>query len=162
MIIWPFTFFIRMSKDGNSFELCCMVNFILGCRFCSWLYNSLMSPHGHFQNMKKSSKYFFHDLGNSSFMSLPYFLPIISHRFSSKYARVWTCLLQGSNPPLWPLHHRDSPFEQKQFGNYYVDMFVLSILETWAVLWSWAKFSSWRRRLFTFPCKRHKSISSSR
>ena len=50
-----------------------LINFILGCRFC----NSFMSPHGHFQNMKQLSKYLFHDLVNSSFMSLPYFSPII-------------------------------------------------------------------------------------
>ena len=49
---WPFMFFIRMSKNGNSFELCSIVYFILGCRFCSRLCNSLMSPHGHFQNTK--------------------------------------------------------------------------------------------------------------
>ena len=47
-----------------------------------------MSSHGNFQNMKQSSKYLFHDLVNSSFMSLLYFLPIISYRFTSKYARV--------------------------------------------------------------------------
>ena len=65
VMIWPFTFFfIRMSKNGNSFKLCSIVNFILGCRFCSRLCNSLMSPHGHFQNMKQSSKYLFHDLVN--------------------------------------------------------------------------------------------------
>ena len=38
--------------------------------------------------MKKSYKYVFHDLVNSPFMSLLYFLPIISYRFSSKYASV--------------------------------------------------------------------------
>ena len=37
MMIWPFTFFIRMSKNGYSFELCSIVNSILGCRFCSRL-----------------------------------------------------------------------------------------------------------------------------
>ena len=81
-------FFIRMSKNGSSFELCSKVNFILGCRFCSRLCNSLLFSYGHFQNMKQSSKYFFHDLVNSPFILLPYFLSIISYRFSSKYARV--------------------------------------------------------------------------
>ena len=38
--------------------------------------------------MKLSSKYIFHDLVNSSFMTLLYFLSIISYRFSSKHARV--------------------------------------------------------------------------
>ena len=38
-----------------------IVNFILGCRFCSSSCNSLMSPHVYFQNMKQSSKYLFHD-----------------------------------------------------------------------------------------------------
>ena len=78
VMIWPFTFFIRLSKNGSSFELSAIVNFILGCRFCNRLCNSLMSPQGHFQNMKQSSKYLFHDLVNSSFMLLPYFLPTIS------------------------------------------------------------------------------------
>ena len=80
--------FTRMSKNGSSFRLCSIVNFILGCRFCSSSCNSLMSPHGYFQYMKQSSKYLFHDLVKSSFMLLPYFLPIFSCRFSSKYARV--------------------------------------------------------------------------
>ena len=87
-MIWPFTFFIRMSKNSISFELCFIVNFIFGCRFYSRLCNSLMSSRGHFQNMKQTSKYLFNDLVNSSFKSLPYFLPIISYRFSPKYARV--------------------------------------------------------------------------
>ena len=86
--MWPFTFFIRMSKNGNSFKLCSIVNFILGCRFCSRSGNSLMFPHGYIQNMKQSSKYLFRDLVNSPFMSLSYFLPIILYRFFSKYARV--------------------------------------------------------------------------
>ena len=37
-------FFLRTSKNGSSFELCSTVNFISGCRFCSSLCNSLMSP----------------------------------------------------------------------------------------------------------------------
>ena len=65
-----------------------IVNFILGCRFCGRSCSSLMSPHGYFQNMKQSSKYLFHDLVKGFFMSLPYFLPIISYRFSSKYTWV--------------------------------------------------------------------------
>ena len=44
--------FIRMSKNGNSSELCSIVNFILGWRFCSKLFKSLMSPVGHFHKMK--------------------------------------------------------------------------------------------------------------
>ena len=68
--------------------MCSIVNFILGCKFCSRSGNSLMSPRGCFQNIKQSSKYLFHDLVKSSFMSLPYILPIFSCRFSSKYARV--------------------------------------------------------------------------
>ena len=68
----PLTFFMRMSKNRNSFRLCSIVNFIWGCRFCSRSCNSLMSaPHGYFPNMKQSSKYLFHDLVKSSFMSLP-------------------------------------------------------------------------------------------
>ena len=66
-------FFIRMSKNGSSLEPCSIVNCILGCRFCSRLCNSLMSPQGHFQNIKQSSKYLFHDFVNSPFMLLPYF-----------------------------------------------------------------------------------------
>ena len=76
-----YVFFIRMSINGNFFKLCSVVDFILGCRFCSRSCNLLMYPHGYFQNMKQSSKYLFHDLVNSSFMSLPYFLPIISYSF---------------------------------------------------------------------------------
>ena len=80
-----------MSKNGSSFELCSIINVILGCRFCSRLCNSLMSPHGHFQNMKQSSKYLFHDLVNFPFMLLAYFLPIISYWFSSKYVGGSVC-----------------------------------------------------------------------
>ena len=95
-----------MSRNDNSFELCSIVNFILGCRFCSRLCNSLMSSHGHFQNMKQSSKYLFYDWVNSSFMSLPYFLHIISYRFSSKYASVrvayvGTILVLMAVPRVW-------------------------------------------------------------
>ena len=65
-----------------------------------------MSPHVYFQNMKQSSKYLFHDLVNSSFMSLPHFLPIISYRFSSKYARVriayiGTIFVPKAVPSVW-------------------------------------------------------------
>ena len=77
-----------MSKNGNSFELYSIVNFILGCRFFRRLSNSLMSPHGHFQNMKQSSKYLFHGSVNSSFMSLPYFLPIISYTIN-RLSIIW-------------------------------------------------------------------------
>ena len=66
-MIRPFTSIIRMSKNGNSFKLYSIATSILECRFCSRLFNSLMSPHGYFQNMKQSSKYLFHDLTNSSF-----------------------------------------------------------------------------------------------
>ena len=47
-----------------------------------------MLPHKHSQNMKQSSKYLFHDLINSVFILLLYFLPIILDSFSSKYAKV--------------------------------------------------------------------------
>ena len=105
-MIWQFTFFIRMSKKGNSFDPCSIVNFILGCRSCSRLCNSSMSPHRHFQNMKQSSKYLVHDLVNSSFMSLPYFLPIISYRFSFRYAGarvayVGAILVPEAVPSVW-------------------------------------------------------------
>ena len=83
LMIWPFPFLIRKSKNGNSFELCSIVNSILVCRFCSSLSNSLISPHGHFQNLKRSSKCLFHDLVIFFYISLPYFLPIISYRFFS-------------------------------------------------------------------------------
>ena len=63
-------FFMRMSKNGSSFELCSIVNFIFVCRFCSRLCNSLMSPHVHFHNIKKSSKYLFHDLINSPYVCM--------------------------------------------------------------------------------------------
>ena len=95
-----------MSKNGSSFELCYIVNFILGCRICSRLCNSFKSPHGHFHDMKQSSRYLFHDLLNSSFSPLPYFWPIVLYRFSSKYARVRvTCvgaiLVPIAVPSVW-------------------------------------------------------------
>ena len=96
-MIW--LFFMRMSKNSSSFDLCSPVNFILGCRFRSRLCYSLMSPHRHFQNMKQSSEYFFHDLVNFPFMLLPYFLLIISYIFSSKYARVRVVPI--AEPRLW-------------------------------------------------------------
>ena len=40
-MILPFAFFIWMSKNGNSFKLFSIVNFILGCRF--WFYSTLLS-----------------------------------------------------------------------------------------------------------------------
>ena len=95
-----YTFFTRMSKNGNSFRLCSIVDFMLRCRFCSSSCNSLMSPHGYFQNMKQLSKYLFHDLVKSSFMSLLYFLPIISYRFSSKYARVRVAYVDAIFVPI--------------------------------------------------------------
>ena len=88
MIIWPFSFLMRMSKNCSSLTLCSMVNFILLCKFWSKLGNSLMFSNGHFQNMKQSSKYLFNDLINFLFRLLLYFLPIISYRFSSKYVGV--------------------------------------------------------------------------
>ena len=65
-----------------------------------------MSPCGYFLNMKQSYKYLFHDLVRSSFMSLPYFLPIVSYKFSSKYARVrvayvGTILVPIAVPSVW-------------------------------------------------------------
>ena len=79
---------MRMCKNGSSLKLFFMVDFILGCRFWSWLCNLLMFPRGHFRSMKQLSWYLFHDLVNSLFMLLPYFLLMIAYRFSSKYARV--------------------------------------------------------------------------
>ena len=35
VMIYPFWFFMNMSKNGCYLELCCIVNFILGCRFLS-------------------------------------------------------------------------------------------------------------------------------
>ena len=80
VIIWPFSFLMRGSKNGSSLKPCSMVNFSLGCWFWSKLCKLLMFPHGHFQNMKQLSKYIFHDLINSVFIL--YFLPMISYRFS--------------------------------------------------------------------------------
>ena len=68
-MIWPFTFSIRISKNTCSFERYSIVNFFRGVGFCGRLCNSFMSPYGHFQNIKQSSKYIFHDLINSFFMS---------------------------------------------------------------------------------------------
>ena len=63
--------FIRMSKNGNSFKLCSIVNFILGCRFCSRSCYSLIPPSWVFPEYEAIIQ---HDLVKSSFMSLPYFL----------------------------------------------------------------------------------------
>ena len=46
VMIWPYSFFIRMSKNGSSFELCSIVNFTLGCTLWSRLCNSLISSYG--------------------------------------------------------------------------------------------------------------------
>ena len=62
--------FMRMYKNGSSFELRSIVNFILVYGFWSRLCSSLMSSHGYFQNMKQSLKYIFHDRVNSPFMLL--------------------------------------------------------------------------------------------
>ena len=77
-----------MSKNGSAFKLCSILKLILGRRFCSRLCNSLISPHGHFQNMKQTSKYLFHDLVKCFFYVVALFLSIISYSFSSKNARV--------------------------------------------------------------------------
>ena len=58
-----------------------------------------MLPHGHFQNMKQSSMYLFHDLMNSVFILL-YFLPMISYRFSSKYAEVGVVYIAAILVPI--------------------------------------------------------------
>ena len=56
--------FMRMTKSGCSLKLCFVMNFILRYRFRSKLFKSLILPHVHFQNMKQSSRYLFHDLIN--------------------------------------------------------------------------------------------------
>ena len=53
--LFIFVFFMGMFENGSSFELCSILNFIWGRRFWSRLCNSLMSPHGHFQNIKQVS-----------------------------------------------------------------------------------------------------------
>ena len=58
-----------------------------------------MLPSGHFQNMKLSSRYLFHDLINPVVI-LMYFLPIISYRFSSKYAKVKVVYVGASLVPI--------------------------------------------------------------
>ena len=90
---------MRMSKNGSSLKLCSMVRFILGCRYWNKLYKLLMLPYGHFQNMKQSSRYLFHDLINSIFISL-YFLPMISKRFSSKYVKVRMAYIDAILVPI--------------------------------------------------------------
>ena len=73
VIIWPSSFLKRMFKNDSSLNLCSIVNSILGCRFCSKLCKLLMLPYGHFQKMKQSFKYLFHDLVYSVFILLLYF-----------------------------------------------------------------------------------------
>ena len=64
-----------MSKNGSSLKLCSLVNFILGFWFWSKLCKSLILPHEHFQSIKQSSRYLFHELINSVFILLQYFCP---------------------------------------------------------------------------------------
>ena len=77
---------MKMFKNDNCLRLSSMLNFI--SRFWNKLSKSLMLPHEHFQNIKQQSKYLFHDQINSVFILWMNFLPIISYRFSSKYARL--------------------------------------------------------------------------
>ena len=103
-MIWVFTFFIMMCKNGRYFELCSIVNFNLGCRFCSRLCNSLISPQAF--PVYETIVHLFYDLVNSSFVSLTYFLPIISYGFSPKYAKVRVVdvgyiLLPKTLPRVW-------------------------------------------------------------
>ena len=48
-MIWPFSFFYEDVKKDFSSAMYSIVNFYLGCSFCSWLYNSLLSTQGHFR-----------------------------------------------------------------------------------------------------------------
>ena len=94
-----------MSKNGSSLKLCSRVDCILW--FWSKLCKSSMLHHGHFQNMKQSSKNLFHDLINSVFI-LFYFLSMISYRFSSQYTKVrvaYVCaiLVPIAVPRVWML-----------------------------------------------------------
>ena len=74
VIIWPFAFLMRTSEKVSSLKLCFLVNFILWCKFWIKLCKLLMLPHGHFQNMKQPSMYIFHDLINSVFIVLYFYL----------------------------------------------------------------------------------------
>ena len=47
VMIWQFSFLMRISKNGGSLKLSSIVNFISGCKYWSRLCNSLMLPHGH-------------------------------------------------------------------------------------------------------------------
>ena len=88
MIICPFSFLVKMYKNGYFLKLCLMVIFILGSRFWGKLCKLLMLPYEHFHNTKQSSRYFFYNLMNSVFILLPYIFPVISHRFSSNNIEV--------------------------------------------------------------------------
>ena len=79
---------MRMIENGHSLELYCYGNFILSCRLWSKLCKSSLLLHGHFQNMKQSSRYLSHDLIKSISILLPYIFMVISNWFSSKYAKV--------------------------------------------------------------------------
>ena len=98
MIIWLFWFLV-MSKTGCSLKLDSMMNSAFGCRLWSKLYKSLMLPHVHFQNMKQSSWYLFHNLINSVFKVLYFYL----YRFSSKarLAYVGAILVPIVVPRVW-------------------------------------------------------------
>lgn len=73
-------FFIvtRMSRKGSSVGLCSSVKFIFGCRFCSKVWSSLISPHEVLQRIKQSSRYLFQDFMKSVFILCPYFCSILS------------------------------------------------------------------------------------
>ena len=98
-LIWPFWFLMRMSKNGSSLKLCFMVNFILGYRFWCKLCKSLMLPHWCFRIMKQSSRCLSYDIINSVFILL-YFLLMILHRFSFKYAKVRVAYVCGILVPI--------------------------------------------------------------
>ena len=59
-----------------------------------------MLPHGHFQNTKQSSWYIFHDIINSVFILLWYCLPMISYRYSCKYAKVRVAYVDAILVPI--------------------------------------------------------------
>ena len=103
LIIWPFLFLLRIPKNGSSLKLCSMVNLMLICWFCCHLRKLLILHHENFQNMKRSSKYFFHDLINSAFRL--YFFRIISYRFSSWYCSSHRSISSRKSMPTKRFSH---------------------------------------------------------
>ena len=139
-------FSISTSKNGSSFVLRSIANFILECRFFSRLCNSLMSSHGHFQ----SSKYLFHDLVNSLYLRTHSHTHFHAHSHLQSHTHTHTHIL--SHTYSLSLTHTHT-YTLTQIHSH-------TLTPTHAQTWRYSyhcrkwnrrhKFESWRE-LFVFP-----------